>query len=315
MHNSVGMEHFLSPTTNSTHRAQNCTVMMIGDSLMGQAYRATACAFWMQIRRHASNRTLQVEAVRSLYRPLLQTRQCGYRESHYQYDPLDPPCVQIVNGRAHMHLCYCRASDAASHREILQLLAANQTTRGEPLLRHIDLLILSPGVHEQNLTSTDLQAYSGLLSDVSSINPSPKQTVPRDRGHPHLIWLESYAQHFPTASGLFPNEFKSYLDFYRNGKTPPLPFGNGCRQIINASDMMRASNQTNDQLDALVRKMAPHAPIFPAWELSRTRGSDHVGKWKEHYGYDCTHFCEPSPFLDLVGTSLASAVSSLGRNC
>ena len=80
----------------------------------------------------------------------------------------------------------------------------------------------------------------------------------------------------------------------------------------------RGSNVLNDAMSPQME--AAHISIIPVWMAGISRGAEHIGRdsmrlsreWLKRENaskhFDCTHWCEPSEYLDIVAQKLVKVV-------
>jgi hypothetical protein len=286
------MRTFLSKRSLLT---TNRTMFMLGDSLMGQAYRLTMCAIW---RAPAS----------TWFHGSISKVPCRIKLNATQ----QPDCYQVVHHAwSRTTICYLQTLAFDDYVAPLSVLLGGR--EDQEYLRADDIVVLNGGVHKES----DLTRLGPFLHDLVMTSTLRGRVLSdsSDGGHrrstPRLAWLETMAQHFPVTDGTYPEGFRSPVDFFWHGPKPLNSTINGCQQTINTSDMliMRGATKVNRLMNRVMRESIPNVTIIPAWELCSSRGADHVGRWKMHYGYDCTHWCEPSPCLNAVASALLSQLA------
>ena len=130
---------------------------------------------------------------------------------------------------------------------------------------------------------------------------------------PHIIWRETSPQHFPTWDGTF--------DPVLHGNAKLINETSPCLTGIPWEGQQRA-NRLNAVSNPVMAKLG--IPILRSWKPGVDRGIDHADMWRhsnhshvswvmtfDSSTYDCSHWCEPSSYLELQVDLLLTFVGGL----
>ena len=241
------------------------SVYFVGDSLSAQHFRAFAC----------------------MLEPLVAGPHHGSRIAGNLGQRLN--CVKPSAPRAGS-ICAIRLSVPIATSELLR--------RG---LSSGDVVVLNEGVYVRS------DADGGLQRELDHVGKALRDTnLAALRASGALVlWRETLAQHFPTASGLYA---KPGL-----GIDPARSLIQGsCRPLRDASVATRA----NSAVTNLVRSF--NVSVLRAFSTSAERWDEHIDRHSEYArnknSTDCTHFCEPSSLMATLNGELLAAVRRFDRS-
>ena len=282
---SAGSAHEHEDVAHFVAAMQHRTLWLIGDSLSRQHYVSIKCRFWHLMGTPTESTPWPLEQ-----RDVL----CQLKAECFSHGPARVCLVQDpwLEGKA-------EGVDCAQPTALIHLLG-NRTHAG--LATHADHVVFNYG--EIFVVSVErgagrarrrIRSAYQIAHSIADLVYGLRNSS-RCSHTPQLMWREVTPQHFFTADGLF----KSSRIGFRNRR---------CRRTAPAN--VSLSNALNLGLNPIFESAG--IPIMSVWQLAAQRGSEHPGVTSEQnvtlrtangtkpkLFIDCTHFCEPSPFLAVL---------------
>lgn len=169
-------------------------------------------------------------------------------------------------------LCYLPAGsdDGLTVARALALAIAHGNARAS------DIALMNSGSWQMGKGRRGDAYQRSAVADVAKLGAHPSC--------PRLIWRETFAQHFPTADGVYTRRLNrsSARCTGRPAVQPPI-------------------------LDEVATSLRKHMPVLPAWRLTQNLSEAHVGAASSGGQLDCTHYCNLGGVIDATLDALAWA--------
>ena len=138
-----------------------------------------------------------------------------------------------------------------------------------PQMSSSDVIIVQIGPHFMGHGVRAEADYVQLTRDVA-------KDYARDRLNltSRLIWLQEFAQHFPTANGTF-----------------SAVFGSSCRRKCTCVPLRNGTVKPQFIDDAAAHLRSAGIPVLDTWTLTRTDSDNHPNSAYRSKSIDCTHYC------------------------
>jgi hypothetical protein len=237
---------------------QNRTVWVIGDSMSMQTAFVLQCVASAELPGGSTSRWANPAWAR--FFPSKKRDRVHHRTS---------ACVHMGSGGS--ALCYVAAGTvgAVSVAGALQILTQHGAARAD------DLALVNSGAWQMGRADGD--AYQRrMVEDLKRTASHPDS--------PRVIWREAFAQHFPTANGVFVR---------RAGSNPSV------KCTGTPSEQPRILAEVARELGA-----HPRITVLPTWHLTQHLAAAHRGRG------DCSHYCNWAGVLQAVLDAFALASES-----
>jgi hypothetical protein len=176
-----------------------------------------------------------------------------------------------------------------------------------------DILVFNMGLHFANTKDIQANGHTNATADftdrVTAFAHLFRNRLRTGQALPHLVFRETTPQHFPSVDGSWDFALKNKVNGRVNGSNKTAL---SCRNAL-------PSSQASSRLNAIALRVLPKAiPWLRVWNAGTTRSGDHPGMYRISQGMafgkhiDCSHFCEPSSFLEFMVDSLLAILPSLG---